>query len=142
MQRPTWDTYFMKIATIAATRGTCKRAKVGAIVVNSKNQIVATGYNGAPKGLPHCEKSGCIMQDSHCVRCLHAEMNALLQVSDKADNGTIYCTHMPCPICLKIAIQQGVKRVVYLSSYNDAEVVAFMKKLGVKKSVISVQKYK
>src|SRR5436853_4593372 len=127
--RPTWDQYFMIITRQVAERSTCLRAKVGAVIVRDKN-ILATGYNGAPAGLPHCIDVGCLIYESrtpsgdieeNCFRTIHAEINAIAQA---AKNGAsirdadIYITHTPCIHCLKVLINTGIRRVLYEKPYK------------------------
>jgi dCMP deaminase len=127
--RPSWDQYFMLITRQVADRSTCTRAKVGAVIVRDKN-ILATGYNGAPAGLPHCLDVGCLIYESktpsgeieqNCFRCIHAEINAIAQA---AKNGAsirdadIYVTHTPCIHCFKVLINTGIKRVLYEKPYK------------------------
>lgn len=121
MTRQTWDEYFIGMTKLVSERGTCLRKKVGCVLVKD-NKIIATGYNGAPKGLTHCTEAGCIMEDGHCIRTIHAEQNALLQVGPAAEGSTLYITMTPCPICFKSLIQAGVKRVVYVEDYNRDDI--------------------
>ena len=130
MSRPSWDQYFLKIAFDVAERATCLRRRVGAILVKNK-RILATGYNGAPSGLRHCEDVGCI-REKHGVpsgerhelcRGLHAEMNAFLQAAMhgvSTQGADLYTTTYPCSLCAKMAINAGVKRVVEAGEYPDA----------------------
>ena len=128
-ERLSWDQYFMTITQQVAERSTCTRAKVGAVIVREKN-ILATGYNGAPAGLPHCTDVGCLVYTSHtpsgeveenCFRTIHAEINAIAQA---AKNGAsirdadIYITHTPCIHCLKVLINTGIRRVFYEHEYK------------------------
>jgi dCMP deaminase len=128
-QRPSWPEYFMTITAQVAERSTCPRAKVGAVIVRDKN-ILATGYNGAPAGLPHCTELGCLLYTSrtpageteeNCYRTIHAEINAIAQA---AKNGAsirdadIYITHTPCIHCLKVLINTGIRRVFYEKEYK------------------------
>jgi dCMP deaminase len=111
----------MDITLDVSKRSTCLRAQVGAIIVKDK-RILTTGYNGAPKGLPHCLDEGCEIVGGHCVRSLHAEQNAILQAAlygIPLEGGTIYTTHQPCVICAKMIINAGMKRVVYAGLYPD-----------------------
>ena len=128
-ERPDWDSYFMMIAGVAALRSTCLRRKVGAVIVR-ENHIISTGYNGAPKGLPHCGEVGCLRtklgipsgERHEICRGSHAEMNAIAQaaaVGTSTAGATIYCTHEPCSFCTKAMINAGVKRLVYVHSYPD-----------------------
>ncbi len=128
-QRPSWDQYFLKIAGDVAERSTCRRRQVGAVLVREK-RILATGYNGAPRGVPHCLDVGCLReklnvpsgQRHELCRGVHAEMNALLQCAFhgvKSGDSTMYSTSVPCSLCSKMIINAGVKRVVYLGEYPD-----------------------
>ena len=119
--RPTWDEYFLDIAFSVAERSTCDRAHVGAVLVRDK-RILATGYNGSPAGLPHCDEVGHLMIDGHCVRTLHAEQNAIIQSAlhgVSSEGATAYVTHQPCLTCAKMLINAGVERVVYAGDYLD-----------------------
>jgi len=129
MKRPDWDSYFMEIAQVVSKRSTCLRRSVGAVLVKDK-QILSTGYNGTPKGLPHCEEVGCLRQQLHVpsgqnhelCRGIHAEQNAVIQAAvhgSSTDGATIYCTHQPCVVCTKILINAGIKRIVYANPYPD-----------------------
>jgi dCMP deaminase len=128
-ERLSWDQYFSTITRQVAERSTCLRAKVGAVIVRDKN-ILATGYNGAPAGLPHCTDVGCLVYESktpageseeNCYRTIHAEINAIAQA---AKNGVgirdadIYVTHTPCIQCLKVLINTGIKRICYEREYK------------------------
>ncbi|HET6497097.1 MAG TPA: dCMP deaminase family protein, partial [Thermoleophilia bacterium] len=109
-----WDHYFMGFAKAASVRATCDRLHVGAVIVVNK-QVVSTGYNGAVAGLPHCDDVGHDMVDNHCIRVIHAEMNALAQAakSGVAINGaTIYTTASPCWDCFRVLANAGIKRLV------------------------------
>jgi dCMP deaminase len=120
--RPSWDEYFMAITRAVATRATCSRRSVGAVIVKDK-RILATGYNGAPIGMRHCDhSSGGDMRDGHCARSTHAEQNALVQAARHGTSiagGTMYCTDHPCLTCAKLMINAGLTRVVYEDSYPD-----------------------
>ena len=129
MQRPSWEEYFMEIAYLVAKRSTCLRRQVGAVVVKNKN-ILATGYNGAPRGITHCEVAGCIREKLNVpsgerhelCRGLHAEQNAIIQA---AYHGTsiagadLYCTNRPCIICSKMIINAGIEKIYYQDGYSD-----------------------
>jgi dCMP deaminase len=120
-QRPSWDEYFLDIAFSVAERSTCDRAHVGAVLVRDK-RILATGYNGSPMGLPHCDEVGHLMVDGHCVRTLHAEQNAIIQAAlhgISSEGATAYVTHQPCLTCAKMLINAGIRRVVYSGNYPD-----------------------
>jgi len=127
--RPSWDEYFMEITEVVATRSTCLRRRVGAIIVKDK-RILATGYNGAPSGLAHCGASGCIREELHVpsgerhelCRGLHAEQNAIIQCAVHGigvQGATLYSTTQPCVLCSKMLINAGVKRIVFRGAYPD-----------------------
>lgn len=119
-QRISYDEYFMKMCDVAALRATCPRKSVGCIIVKD-SRVLSTGYNGAPKGFVHCTKIGCKIQDNHCVRVVHAEMNALLFAGKEAQGATLYSNVLPCQICFKLAIQAGISKIVYHEDYNHEE---------------------
>lgn len=127
--RPDWDEYFMEVAEVVAKRSTCLRRQVGAIIVKDK-RILATGYNGAPTGMPHCREVGCLREKmgipsgerQELCRGLHGEQNAIIQASHfgfSVEGATLYCTTEPCITCAKMIINAGLRRVVYLESYPD-----------------------
>jgi len=127
--RPSWDEYFMSIADLAATRSTCLRRQVGAVIVRDK-RILATGYNGAPKGLAHCLDVGCLRdklnipsgERHELCRAIHAEQNAVVQAATSGvdiTGGTIYTTTFPCSLCSKIIINASIKRIVCREGYPD-----------------------
>lgn len=119
-QRPDWNSYFMTIAEVAASRSTCPRAKVGAVIVRD-NHILVTGYNGSIHNDEHCIDVGCKMKDQHCIRAVHAEMNAIVNCARQGDNlegSTIYVTHFPCIRCMPLILQAGIKRVYYINDYR------------------------
>ena len=129
-QRPSWDEYFMEMAELARKRSTCLRRHVGAVIVKD-NRVIATGYNGVPKGIRHCEETGCLRQQLNVpsgkmhelCRGLHAGQNAIIQAAcmgSSIEGGTLYCTTQPCVICTKMIINAGIKRVVIKESYPDA----------------------
>ncbi|NMB36356.1 MAG: deaminase [Firmicutes bacterium] len=115
--RKDWDDYFIDIAFQVAERSTCPRRRVGAVIVKDK-RIKGTGYNGSPSGLPHCIDEGCLMVGDHCVRTIHAEINALLEcMPDERRGATIYVTDRPCAECTKCIINCGISRVVFAREY-------------------------
>lgn len=127
--RPDNDTYFMNMAKLSATRSTCLRRSVGAVIVKEK-RILTTGYNGAPRGLKHCEETGCVRLEKHIesgtrhelCRGVHAEQNAVIQAAYfgvSVKDASIYITNFPCVLCAKILINAGIKEVVYLDDYVD-----------------------
>ncbi|MCF7872591.1 MAG: cytidine/deoxycytidylate deaminase family protein [Candidatus Omnitrophica bacterium] len=136
-KRPSWDQYFMGVAFLVSKRSTCLRRKVGAVLVKDK-QILATGYNGAPRGITHCEVTGCLReklkvpsgQRHEICRGLHAEQNVILQsalhgVSVKGS--TIYITNSPCSICAKMIINAGIDEIVVFDDYPDKMAMEFLK---------------
>ena len=146
--RPSWDEYFLSIVKLVAKRSTCLRRQVGAIIVKDK-RILATGYNGAPSGLEHCEKLGCLReklkvpsgQRHELCRALHAEMNAILQAAQygiSVKDSMIYCTTQPCIICAKMIVNAGIKRVIVLSNYPDKFAEQILKEARVK--IVSLEK--
>lgn len=127
-ERPSWDAYFMQIAQLVATRATCPRRSVGALIVRDR-RILTTGYNGAPRGLSHCPPEGEMhdwpqgcLRAGHCIRALHAEQNALLQAAMmgvSCDGATMVVTCQPCNTCAKMIINAGIVRVIYEGDYPD-----------------------
>lgn len=133
-KRPSWDEYFLEIAKVIAKRSTCDRANVGAVIVKDK-VILSTGYNGAPRGLPHCDDIGHEIVDGHCIRTIHAEANAIAQAARNGaaiEGATIYLTISPCYDCFKMMINSGIKEVVYKDFY--------MSRYGLSKAVLGLSK--
>jgi dCMP deaminase len=129
MDRPSWDEYFMTIAEDVSRRSTCLRRRVGAILVVDR-RLLATGYNGAPSGVPHCAETGCLRERmavpsgerQELCRGLHAEQNAIIQAAKhgvRIDGATLYTTLHPCSMCAKMAINAGVRRIVCREDYPD-----------------------
>lgn len=127
--RVDWQEYFLSITKLVSTRSTCLRRHVGAVLVRDK-RIIATGYNGAPTGISHCNKKGCLRDNlgvepgvmHELCRGVHAEQNAVIQAALyglSTKDTTIYVTHMPCAICSKILINAGIRKVVYSEGYPD-----------------------
>lgn len=132
--RPDWDEYFLKLAMLASERATCPRMHCGCVLVKNNN-VVATGYNGSIPGDDHCEDVGCLVVDNHCVRTVHAEMNALAQAAKHGNsvNGcSAYITNMSCTNCAKALIAAGVKNVIIFSDFHDTLAYEFFKKGNVK----------
>lgn len=120
-KRIPWDQYFMAQAVLLSLRSTCSRLEVGATLVKDR-RIIAGGYNGSVSGDVHCIDEGCYVVDGHCIRTIHAEMNALLQCAKlgvSTDNAEIYVTHFPCLPCTKAILQAGVKKIHYLNDYRN-----------------------
>jgi dCMP deaminase len=131
--RPSWDEYFLKLAMLISERATCPRMHCGCVLVKDK-QILATGYNGSIPGDVHCEDVGCYVVDNHCIRTIHAEMNAILQCSQhgvSTQGATAYITNMSCTNCAKALIAAGIKKVVIFSDYHATEAEEFFKIGGV-----------
>jgi dCMP deaminase len=132
-QRADWDDYFMGIAAQVATRSTCDRKHVGAVIVREK-MILATGYNGSMRGLEHCDDVGHLMQDGHCVRTVHAEANAIVQAARngvRSEGSSIYVTASPCFSCFKLIANAGIERIVFGEFYRDERIFTFSEKLGI-----------
>jgi len=130
--RASWDEYFMAIAEKVASRSTCDRKHVGAVVVKDR-MILTTGYNGSVRGLPHCDDVGHLMEDGHCVRTTHAEANALVQAARngiRVDGAGIYVTASPCFGCFKLIANAGLSRIVFGEFYRDERIYEFSRALG------------
>jgi len=145
-KRPSWDKYFMDMAELARTRTTCLRRGVGAVIVKD-NRVVATGYNGTPRGITHCSETGCLReklnvpsgQRHELCRGLHAEQNAIIQAActgASIEGATLYCTTQPCSICTKMIINSGIKRIVIKESYPDELGQSMIKEAGIKVDII------
>jgi dCMP deaminase len=143
MERPSWDEYFMGIAKLTAERSTCLRRSVGAVIVRDRH-IVATGYNGAPRGIDHCaERGGCLREElgipsgerHELCRALHAEQNAIIQAAafgHGIEGSTIYITHQPCIICAKMIINAGIEKIIVNEGYPDAYATDILGEAGLK----------
>jgi len=134
MIRRDWHSYFMDIARVVASRATCDRKKVGAVIVREKT-ILSTGYNGSIRGLPHCDEVGHDMDEGgHCVRTVHAEANAIVQAARHGimiDGADIYVTASPCWNCFKLIANAGIKRIFYREFYRDERIFTTAKQLGI-----------
>ncbi|MFY9175190.1 MAG: cytidine/deoxycytidylate deaminase family protein [Peptococcia bacterium] len=139
--RPSWDEYFMEITSVVAQRSTCLRRKVGALLVKDKH-ILASGYNGAPSGLAHCDKVGCLRDQMgipsgerhELCRGLHAEQNAIIQSAIHGISiagATIYSTTQPCVLCSKMLINAKIERIVYQGDYPDDLSLTLLKEAGI-----------
>ncbi|GAB4313041.1 MAG: ComE operon protein 2 [Candidatus Sumerlaeia bacterium] len=123
----------MKIARVVASRSTCDRKFVGAVIVRDKT-ILSTGYNGSIRGLPHCDEVGHDMVDGHCVRTVHAEANAIVQAAKNGvaiDGAEIYITASPCWNCFKLIANSGIRHIYYASDYGDERAFAVARELGI-----------
>jgi len=142
MSRTDWQKYFFKFATLASERATCLRRKVGAVLVKD-NMVIATGYNGPPRGVPHCsEVGGCTRatmnipsgERHELCRGLHAEQNAIIQAARSGLNingADLYCSYKPCSICTKMIINAGISKVFYYEDYNDPMAESLIKQSNV-----------
>lgn len=130
-KRIDWDQYFMTQATLLALRSTCQRLSVGALIVRDK-RVIAGGYNGSVAGDVHCIDEGCYLVDGHCVRTIHAEMNAVLQCAKfgvATEGAEVYVTDFPCLQCTKMLLQAGIVKINYLRNYhNDKYAVELLKR--------------
>jgi dCMP deaminase len=139
--RASWDEYFMKIAVQAATRATCDRKHVGAVIVRDK-AILSTGYNGSIRGLPHCDDAGHMMENDHCVATVHAEANAIIQAAKNGtgiDGADIYVTASPCWNCFKLIANSGIKRIVFLEFYRDERIMSVAKQVGIVLQQVTIE---
>jgi dCMP deaminase len=139
-RRASWDEYFMNIARMVATRATCDRKHVGAVLVRDRT-LLSTGYNGSIRGLGHCSEEGHMMEDGHCVRTVHAEANAIIQAAKNGvgiDGSTIYTTASPCWPCFKLVANSGVKRIVFGEFYRDERIFEHARRLGIELTELTV----
>lgn len=136
-QRPSWDEYFLTIANLVSKRSTCLRRNAGAVIVHRK-RILATGYNGAPSKIAHCEEAGCLREElgiesgkrHELCRGLHAEQNAIIQAAlhgIKIEGAVLYTTLFPCSLCAKMLINSSIEKVLYLEGYPDELSVSLLK---------------
>ncbi len=141
-QRPGWDPYFMEIARVVRKRSTCLRRHVGAVIVKDR-RILATGYNGAPSGIEHCIRTGCLREKLNVpsgerhelCRGIHAEQNAIVQAAYlgvSIAGSTLYCTNQPCILCAKMIINAGIRRVVIEEGYPDEAAERMLSEAGIR----------
>jgi len=131
--RVDWHTYFMNIAHQAATRSTCPRKHVGAVIVRDKT-ILSTGYNGSIRGMPHCDEAGHDMENDHCVATIHAEANAIIQAAKngvRIEDGELYTTASPCWSCFKLIANSGIRRIYFGEFYRDEKSIRVARQLGI-----------
>lgn len=132
-QRVDWHDYFMNIAEQVATRSTCARKHVGAVIVRDKT-ILSTGYNGSLRGAPHCDEVGHDIENDHCVRTVHAEANAVAQAAKhgvRIDQSEIYVTASPCLTCFKRLANAGITAVYFKEFYRDERITRYAQQAGV-----------
>jgi dCMP deaminase len=147
-KRPSWDQYFMNMAKVAASRSSCSRRHVGAVIVKDK-QVISTGYNGTPRGIKNCNEGGCPRCAStaksgedlaQCI-CSHAEENAIVQAAYhgvSVKDTTIYTTYCPCLLCAKMIINSGIKEVVFFEAYVFDDITkGLFEEVGIKFRVIN-----
>jgi len=130
--RANWHEYFMNIADQVATRSTCERKHVGAVIVRDKT-ILSTGYNGSLRGAPHCDDVGHDMESGHCVRTVHAEANAIAQAAKHGvmiDRSEMYVTASPCLTCFKLVANSGITKIYYKEFYRDQRITDYAKQAG------------
>lgn len=131
-ERTDWNSYFMQIAEVVATRSTCDRRKVGAVIVRER-MILSTGYNGSIRGMPHCDDVGHMMENGHCVATIHAEANAILQAARngvRIEDSEMYVTASPCWSCFKMIANSGISRIYYGAFYRDERIFRVAGALG------------
>jgi len=131
--RVSWDEYFMNIAAVAASRSTCPRKYVGAVIVRDRT-LLSTGYNGSIRKMPHCSEAGHMMENDHCVATIHAEANAIIQAAKNGvaiDGSTIYVTASPCWNCFKTIANAGIRRIVYGEFYRDERIFEVARQLEI-----------
>ena len=131
--RASWDEYFMSIAQVVATRSTCHRKYVGAVIVKNRT-ILSTGYNGSIRGMPHCIDVGHMMESGHCVATIHAEANAIIQSAKNGvmiDGSAIYVTASPCWNCFKQCANAGIRRICYGEFYRDQRIFEVASQIGI-----------
>ena len=131
--RASWDQYFMNIAQEVSRRATCPRKHVGAVIVRDR-RILSTGYNGSLRGLPHCDETGCLMEDGHCIGTVHAEANAILQAAlngVRIEGGEIYTTASPCWHCFKLIANAGLCVIYFGEFYREQRIHEYAQKVGI-----------
>ena len=134
LERISWEQYFMNIAKEVATRSTCDRKHIGAVIVRDKT-LLSTGYNGSIKGLPHCDEVGHEMVDGHCVRTTHAEANAIVQAAKNGvgtKDAEIFITASPCYNCFKLIANAGINTIYYDEFYRDERILEHAKEAGIR----------
>ena len=132
--RVSWHAYFMRIARVVASRSTCDRKNVGAVIVRDRT-ILSTGYNGSIRGLPHCDAAGHMMEDGHCVATIHAEANAILQAAMngvRIGGAEIYTTASPCWNCFKMIANSGIRTIYYGEFYRDERIFRHAEMAGIR----------
>lgn len=151
-QRPGWDTYFMILADAVSLRMSCDRARIGAVIVSADKRVLATGYGGAPSGWPSCDEVGHELVEINgrpsCVRTVHAEENAIVTAARHGvalDGATLYTTASTCYDCARMAVQAGIRRIVFGAVYTSArsggqDIVALLKERGIAMDHVRIPK--
>lgn len=148
-ERLNWHQYFMEMAVLVSKRSTCLRRKVGAVITRD-NQILSTGYNGAPKHIRHCSETGCLRikmnvasgERHELCRGVHAEQNAIIQAAVNGvsiKNGDIYCTHQPCSICAKMLINAEIKTIYISKTYNDKLAIEMLQEAEINLNLVDLK---
>lgn len=151
MSRPSWDQYFMEITKVVAQRSTCLRRQIGAIIVKDR-RILCTGYNGAPRGLAHCQEIGCRReqlqvpsgQRHELCRAIHAEQNAILQAAMHGISiagATFYITNQPCVLCAKMIVNAGIEKIIFEGEYPDSLALEILKEARVKMIILGKEEH-
>ena len=138
--RVSWEKYFMNIATEVATRSTCDRKHVGAVIVREKT-ILSTGYNGSIKGLAHCDEAGHEMENTHCIRTIHAEANAIVQSARhgvRLEDSEIFITASPCYDCFKLIANAGINKIYFGEFYREQRILDHAKELNIQLIDLSI----
>ncbi|HOB11526.1 MAG TPA: cytidine/deoxycytidylate deaminase family protein [Syntrophomonadaceae bacterium] len=144
--RPSWNEYFLEVADLVATRSTCLRRQVGAVLVKDK-RIISTGYNGAPRKLKHCSETGCLRTENdipsgqryELCRGVHAEQNAIINAAYygiSTQDTVMYCTNQPCIICARMIINAGIEKVVHRGNFQDDIALELMREAGIELVVV------
>ena len=139
-ERVSWEQYFMNIASEVATRSTCDRKHVGAVITRGKT-ILATGYNGSIRGLAHCDEAGHEMENTHCVRTIHAEANAIVQSARhgvRLEDSEIYVTASPCYDCFKLIANAGINKIYFGEFYREQRILDHAKELNIQLIDLSI----
>ena len=142
MDRQNWEEYFMNIAFQVATRSTCDRNHVGAVLVRDR-MILSTGYNGSIRGLDHCDDVGHLIENGSCIRTVHAEANAIAQAARNGINcsdSELYVTTAPCWNCFKLVANAGIKKIYFTRHYKDKRTLEFAKLAGIEMIQLNIEK--
>lgn len=145
MNRPSWKEYFFTLAEQVSSRSTCLRRQVGCVIISNDRKILATGYNGAPSRAKHCTEETCLRKgvpsgtELHKCKSVHAEQNAICQAAEygvSLKGSTLYCTHKPCYICIKMIVNAKIQTVYYKNDYPDSLTDELMKESDIELEMI------